>query len=94
MKRDSIQQEFKRVLDLCLEYKSKGFKIVEFELQFDIAGNVRNMLYNETHEYGMLNGFAFIDFPYTINGERFDRMSQDVEHNGERYKKYILKYLK
>jgi hypothetical protein len=74
-------------INLCKERLTKGFKVVEVEVDVPYDNELKDVfprLYDETRHYGALDGWQF----RTIDGY----MSKSFDDGDTTYKKYYLKY--
>ena len=78
---------FDHYVELCKERISRGFKVVEVEVNIPFDNEMKDVfprLYDETRQYGVLNGWEF----RTIDGY----MSKAFDEGDVTYKKFYLKY--
>jgi hypothetical protein len=78
---------FDHYVELCKERIARGFKVVEVEVNIPFDNEMKDVfprLYDETRQYGVLNGWEF----RTIDGY----MSKAFDEGDVTYKKFYLKY--
>jgi hypothetical protein len=87
-----VMREVTRIITECQKAKVDKTNIVEFVIPIELSNDVRNALYDQLNEYGLLCGFKFGDFPITVDNQVYYRMSKTFEKEGKIFKKYILKF--
>jgi len=85
----TIDQMIAESVELCLDRRKNGFRVVEVEVPLQFSSKVFALLNDEISLGGKMHGWEFGVF---TQGEFEGKMAQVFTKDGAEHKRYFLKY--